>query len=85
MSAQLAGKTDADRPASPAHARWSAEVLRAFDGLDEPDRAALRLIYWRGLSQGQVASVLAIDEPAVRVCVARGLRNLAQRLRRGQT
>lgn len=62
---------------------WDADVLRALECLARLDRAALRLIYWGGLTEAQVARQLALPEPTVRTHVAPGMRELAAYLARG--
>jgi DNA-directed RNA polymerase specialized sigma24 family protein len=56
------------------------EVLNALNRLKDTDQVALRLIYWRGLTQGEVARELALPQETVRRCVARGMRELAEHL-----
>jgi len=56
------------------------EILHALCDLERVDRTALRLIYWRGLTQAQVAHELALPQGVIGQCVARGMRELAGRL-----
>lgn len=56
------------------------ELIHALCELDRVDRAALRLIYWQGRTQAQVAEELHLPIGAVRAGVARGMRQLAGRL-----
>lgn len=62
--------------------RWAAEVMGALERLDAPYRQALRLIYWNGMTQAQVAAELAVPEQTVRAHVARGMRMIAASLTR---
>ena len=62
---------------SPAAVRWGMEVWQSLAVLDRVDCAALRLIYWHGMTQAQVARELSLPESVVRRCVARGMRELA--------
>ena len=57
-----------------------ADLLNALSGLDRIDRLALRLIYWRGLTQTEVARELGLPLATIRECVARGMRELAQHI-----
>jgi DNA-directed RNA polymerase specialized sigma subunit, sigma24 homolog len=69
------------QPAAQAdEARLAIDALSALSTLDRVDRAALRLTYWRGLSENQVARELALPLATVERCVARGMRELAARL-----
>ncbi len=61
-------------------ARWAAETLQVMDDLDSVDSAALRLIYSFGMSQAQVAWELGLPETEIRLSVARGMREVADRL-----
>lgn len=56
------------------------EVLNALCDLHRADRIALQLIYWRGLTQAQVARELALPEATIAQCVARGMRDFARHL-----
>ena len=61
-------------------ARWAAETLQVMDDLDSVGSAALRLIYSFGMSQAQVAWELGLPETEIRLSVARGMREVADRL-----
>lgn len=68
-------------PAEPADEAPLARVtLSALADLDPVEQTVLRLIYWSGYSQAQVARQLAVPETTVRHCVARGMRELAEHL-----
>jgi DNA-directed RNA polymerase specialized sigma24 family protein len=53
------------------------QTLRALRALDLTERKALCLIYWQSRSHVQVAADLQIPVDAVRIAVARGMRELA--------
>jgi RNA polymerase sigma-70 factor (ECF subfamily) len=55
-------------------------VLSALGALGERDREVLLLIAWEGLSQAEVAEVLAIGRPAVATRLHRARRRLADAL-----
>lgn len=84
-------RLDRDRPTPPDTAEGGTrvcdanEVSNILGELDGADRIALRLVYFRGLTQTQVAHELALPETTVRQCVARGMRELAARLERTWT
>jgi DNA-directed RNA polymerase specialized sigma24 family protein len=59
---------------------WAVEVMEALTSLTGVDRAALRLIYWRGMTYTQAARELHLPEQVIRQCVARGMRNLTEHL-----
>ena len=67
-------------PGSDAETAWARNVMDEMSGLRPIDRAVLKLIYWRGLTQLEVARELALPDHAVRRCVARGMRELAGNL-----
>ncbi|MDA0173538.1 sigma-70 family RNA polymerase sigma factor [Solirubrobacter taibaiensis] len=56
-------------------------ALRAFTGLSEPDREALRLVAWERLSLADAARVAGVSRPAFAMRVHRARRRLAARLR----
>jgi RNA polymerase sigma-70 factor (ECF subfamily) len=56
-------------------------VLRAFTGLSEPDREALRLVAWERLSLADAARAAGVSRPAFAMRVHRARRRLAARLR----
>ena len=65
----------------PSHAEQPAqdhEVLEALAMLEPRDREVLLLIAWEGLRQDEVATVLAINRPAVATRLHRARRRLAQ-------
>lgn len=55
---------------------WAVDVLDALTGLGGVEHVALRLIYWRGMTQRQVADELQLPDHVVRQCVSRGMRLL---------
>ena len=86
-SPRPAPASPAARPSTPSDpAGRSAQVLayvavmHALCDLDRVDRAALRLIYWHGCSQVQVAAELHLPITTVRAAVSRGMLQLADRL-----
>lgn len=68
-----------------AEAEWATIVLEALRGIDELDSAAVRLVYWHGLTQTEAANRLGIPAVDVGARVARGMRNLGDRLSRDST
>ena len=56
-------------------------ALRAFTGLSEPDREALRLVAWERLSLADAARAAGVSRPAFAMRVHRARRRLAARLR----
>ena len=56
-------------------------ALRAFTGLSEPDREALRLVAWERLSLAEAARAAGVSRPAFAMRVHRARRRLAARLR----
>ena len=59
----------------------SDAALRAFTGLSEPDREALRLVAWERLSLADAARAAGVSRPAFAMRVHRARRRLAARLR----
>ena len=69
----------------PNRKRWAA-LDDAIAGLATPDREALVLRSFQGLSYGEMARTLGTDEPAIRKRVSRALTRLGRALRiRGET
>jgi RNA polymerase sigma-70 factor, ECF subfamily len=69
------------RPVAPREEPADADALRrALSELSEPDREALMLVYWDGLSPTQAAAVLEASPAAVRVRLHRARRRLARRM-----
>jgi RNA polymerase sigma-70 factor, ECF subfamily len=69
------------RPVASREEPVDAEALRrALSELSEPDREALMLVYWDGLSPTQAAAVLEASPAAVRVRLHRARRRLARRM-----
>lgn len=66
--------------ADPARHGFVDQVRQLLDSLDQPDREALRLIYFRGLTQDDAARTLGVPRTVLRSCVARGMRELSRRL-----
>lgn len=58
----------------------TSELVHILQSLDRIDGAALRLIYFRGLTQDQAASALGLPPVTVRTCVQRGMHELARQL-----
>jgi DNA-directed RNA polymerase specialized sigma24 family protein len=58
----------------------AAHVLHALEDLDRVERAALELIYWRGMTQSQVARELDLPQATIRHCIARGMHHMAEHL-----
>jgi RNA polymerase sigma factor (sigma-70 family) len=56
-------------------------VLRAFSGLAERDREALRLVAWEGLTLAGAARAAGVSRPAFAMRLHRARRRLAARLR----
>ena len=56
-------------------------ALRAFTGLSEPDREALRLVAWERLSLADAARAAGVSRPAFAMRVHRARRRLAAHLR----
>lgn len=64
----------------PARRRFADHVRQLLDSLDQPDREALQLIYFHGLTQDDAARTLGVPRSVLRSCVARGMRELSRRL-----
>ncbi len=65
-----------------ALAAHDLQVGRVLSRLPARERAALRLRFWEGLSERQVADVLGCRHATVRRLVGRGLVRLRQQLAR---
>ena len=74
-SGEMAARDPADRLAE------RDAALRAFTGLSEPDREALRLVAWERLSLADAARAAGVSRPAFAMRVHRARRRLAARLR----
>ena len=59
------------------------DVVHALCDLDRVDHVVLRLIYWHGRTQAQVAEELHLPIGTVSAAVARGMRQLAGGLTAG--
>jgi len=88
------GSISARKPALPQQnreagrgpkAEWATIVLEALRSIDELDSAAVRLVYWHGLTQTEAANRLGIPAVDVAARVARGMRHLSDRLSRVST
>jgi len=78
-AAAESGETAARDPADRLAERDAA--LRAFTGLSERDREALRLVAWERLSLADAARAAGVSRPAFAMRVHRARRRLAARLR----
>ncbi len=79
-AAAESGARDAARDPAERLAERDA-ALRAFTGLSEPDREALRLVAWERLSLAEAARAAGVSRPAFAMRVHRARRRLAARLR----
>lgn len=75
VARRRAAATDLGRDPAEALAERDA-VLRAFTGLSERDREALRLVAWEGLSLADAARVAGTTRAAFAVRVSRARRRL---------
>jgi RNA polymerase sigma-70 factor (ECF subfamily) len=73
--------SDEPGPDAQAEQSWLAwRVHSAMDTLPESERAVLELAYWRGLSQSEIATELAIPLGTVKTRTRAGLARLADEL-----
>ena len=66
------GREVADRHA------WAAEVHEALDRLPDAQREALRMSYFEGRTQAEIASRLGVPLGTVKARMARGMHRLAE-------
>lgn len=71
-------------PISPAlvsaRSDFHRDIVCALDWLDSIEHLALYLIYWRGLTQAQVAAELGLPTRTIGTAVARGMHQLGEQL-----
>ena len=79
LSATAGGST------GPAEQHDDPELESALADLREPDREALMLVYWDGLTSAEAAAAMGTTPAAVRVRLYRARRRLALALRTRQT
>ncbi len=71
-----------DAQVDPPHAEADSRVSKAFAQLAETDREVLALVAWEGMTREEIATVLEIGRPAVRLRLHRARRRFAAALQR---
>jgi RNA polymerase sigma-70 factor (ECF subfamily) len=75
------------KPPSPPEAairnEMKARVRKACENLPEPHRSILRMKYWKGMSQGEVAELIGVSDATISRRIAQAYEMLRERLPEG--
>ena len=74
----IADSTDLEKSTERAELR--STLLKLIDELGHPDTAIIMLKYYYGLSSSEIADIVSMESPAVRVRCTRALRRLKNKL-----